>query len=46
MERIEKNSFDTWYEAVAYAQKIRVWGKVEIVEKPDGKYVINEKENN
>ena len=46
MER--KEVFDTWYEAVAYAQKTRVWGKVEVVEKPDGKYVLNEhkKENN
>ena len=46
MER--KEVFDTWYEAVAYAQKTRVWGKVEVVERPDGKYVLNErkKENN
>lgn len=35
--------FDTWYEAVAFAQKKQLWGKVVLTEKENGKYVIEDK---
>ena len=42
LKQSEPSKFKTWYEAVAYAQKKRLWGKVTIIQEGDF-YVIVDK---